>query len=152
MTLSKSTVATPTIVSPDPGSALNDDADDFGNDWGGFGEEDAKPPDDDPWAPAAPASSTSTTAFDDKGEPDFAGWLAAQHTVKKTTKNPLPKGLNKSSTASTTKSTRPTIGGRSSTAGSAATKRVVAPPKKATPKAEAPKKTNEEEEGWGDAW
>jgi SCY1-like protein 1 len=151
MTLSKSTANTPTIMSPDPVSGSNDDAEDFGNDWGGFGEDDAKAAHDDPWAPAAPSSSS--TAFDDKGEPDFAGWLAAQSTAKKTAKNPLPKGLTKLSAATTTKTTRPVVGGRSSTTGSAPTRKVVLPPKKAIPKVEAPKQTNEEEEeGWGDAW
>lgn len=48
-------------------------------------------------ASAATKPSTSTTLtsspFDDGGEPDFAGWLAAQNKPK--ARNPLPKGLNK---------------------------------------------------------
>jgi SCY1-like protein 1 len=151
MTLSKSSANTPTVLSPEPVSSFNDDAEEFADDWGGFGEEENKQ-EDDPWAPSAPTTSTSSTAFDDKGEPDFAGWLAAQSTAKKPTTKSLPKGLTKSSTGTSSKSTRPVIGGRSSTTGSATTRKVVAAPKKEIKKVEEPKKNEDEEEGWGDAW
>lgn len=152
MTLNKSSASIPSIISPDPAAAFNDDAEDFGDDWGGFAEDSkAKEDDDDPWADAAPATSTSTNAFDDKGEPDFAGWLAAQSASKKTTKNVLPKGLTKSTA---TKTTRPILGGRSATTGSTGStaKKVIAAPKKEAPKVEAKKSNEDEEEGWGDAW
>ncbi|OAK99700.1 ARM repeat-containing protein [Phaeosphaeriaceae sp. SRC1lsM3a] len=154
----KSTTTIPTVMSPDPAAAFDDEAEDFDNDWGGFGDdtETAEPPtqeeEEDPWGTPAVSKPTTTTSYDDKGEPDFAGWLAAQSQGKKPLKNPLPKGLNKSTTTTTTaKSTRPVIGGRSSTTGSATTRKVVVPPKKEVKK-EEPKKNEDEEEGWGDAW
>jgi SCY1-like protein 1 len=155
MALSKSSTNTPTILSPDPAAAFNDEAEteDYDDGWGGFGEPEdssSKAIDDDPWATPPATSTTSTSAFDDKGEPDFAGWLAAQSNAKKPLKTGLPKGLTKSTTA--TKSTRPVIGGRASTTGSAATRKVVIAPKKEAPKVEEKKAKEDEEEGWGDAW
>ncbi|KAH7355616.1 armadillo-type protein [Pyrenochaeta sp. MPI-SDFR-AT-0127] len=146
----KSSVSIPTITSPDPAAALDDEAEDFNDDWGGFGDDTSKPQDEeeDPWGAPSISKSTATTSFDDKGEPDFAGWLAAQSTAKKVTKNPLPKGLAKPTSSSTA---RPTIGARASTTGSTAAKKVVAAPKKEVKKP-APKANEEEEEGWGDAW
>ena len=85
--------------------------------------------------------------FDDKGEPDFAGWLEAQSQAKKKiVARPLPKGLT------TTKSTRQKLGETSRLAGnttaSVAGKKTVAPMRAAT-KFE---QKEEEDEGWGDAW
>jgi SCY1-like protein 1 len=147
----KSTASIPTITSPDPAVAFDDEEEDFNNDWGGFADEEDKPQneEEDPWATPAVLKPTSTTSYDDKGEPDFAGWLAAQSHAKKTTKNLLPKGLSKAS-APAAKTARPIVGGRSSTSGSSARK-VVVPPKKEVKK-ETPKSNEEEEEGWGDAW
>jgi SCY1-like protein 1 len=157
----KSSTAIPTTNSPDPSAGFDDEAEDFNNDWGGFGDDDnpaTHDEDDDPWGTPAVSkpASTTTTSFDDKGEPDFAGWLAAQSGAKKTTKNLLPKGLNKSTTGSSgLKPARPIIGGRASTTGSATTttttrKVVVAPPKKENKDEKHAKE--EEEDGWGDAW
>ncbi|KAL6706145.1 Nuclear aminoacylation-dependent tRNA export pathway component [Coniothyrium glycines] len=153
---SKSSATIPTIASPDPASAFNDEAEDFNNDWGGFGDDDgfdvdkaAKIADkeDDPWGtPTVSKSTTATPSYDDKGEPDFAGWLAAQATAKKPAKTALPKGLGKP----VAKSTRPVIGVRASTTGSATRKVAVAP--KREDKKDVGKKNEEEEEGWGDAW
>ena len=86
--------------------------------------------------------------FDDKGEPDFAGWLEAQaQAKKKIVAKPLPKGL------AATKSARPKLGEKSSSTGNPSTsvagKKTVVPVKKATPKVE---QRGEEDEGWGDAW
>ena len=75
-------------------------------------------------------TTASAAAFDD-GEPDFAGWLAAQ-SQKKPTKA-LPKGLSKSSAAK-----KP--------AAKSATKRIAA--KKIDMK---PKETDDDD-GWGDGW
>jgi SCY1-like protein 1 len=108
--------------------------------------------DEDPWGAPAVSKPTTATSYDDKGEPDFAGWLAAQSKGNKTTKNPLPKGMAKPSSTTSTKSARPIVGGRASTTGSATTTRkVVVAPKKEVKKDE-PKVKEEEEEGWGDAW
>jgi SCY1-like protein 1 len=157
----KSSATVPTITSPDPSVAFDDEAEDFDNDWGGFANDDnidingnaAKANDDpeDAWGAPSVSKPSTTTSYDDNGEPDFAGWLAAQSQGKRTVRAPLPKGLTKSTT-STTKTTRPVIGGRSSTTGSATTARkTVAPPKKEVEK-EEPKAKEDEEEGWGDAW
>jgi SCY1-like protein 1 len=150
----KSTANIPTISSPDPAAAFDDEAEDFNNDWGGFADEEEKPQDEeeDPWGtPAVSKPTSSTTSYDDKGEPDFAGWLAAQSNSKKVTTKPLPKGLMKS-TVTVAKKTRP-VTGRASTTGS--TRKVVVPPKQEVKK-EVPKAAEEEEEeeaeGWGDAW
>jgi SCY1-like protein 1 len=151
----KSSANIPTVKSPDPAAAFNDEAEDFDGDWGGFADDDgfgngtaAKDEEEDPWGTPAVSKPTSTTSFDDKGEPDFAGWLAAQNQTKKAVKNPLPKGLAKSSTTPAAK--RPIVAGRSSTTGSATRKVVVAPKKEV--KKEEPKSKEDEVEGWGDDW
>lgn len=156
---SKSSTIIPTVTSPDAVTSFDDEVEDFDNEWGGFGDDDrmgakTTEPDDqddeDPWGAPSVSKPTSKISYDDKGEPDFAGWLAAQSTAKKIVKNPLPKALSKPS-APATKSTRPVVGGRSSTTGSATTRKVVVPPKKEVKK-ETEKSKEEEEEGWGDAW
>jgi SCY1-like protein 1 len=145
----KSTASIPTIKSPDPAAAFDDEAEDFNNDWGGFADEGDKPQvEEDPWGTPAVSKPSSTTSYDDKGEPDFAGWLAAQSSAKKTTKSALPKGLTKSA-APAAKAARPVVGSRSSTG--TTTRKVVVPPKKEIKK-EEPKANEDEEEGWGDAW
>ena len=151
----RSAATIPQVTSPDPVAAFEDEAEDFNDDWGGFADEDdtAQNEEDDPWGTPSVAKPTSTSAYDDKGEPDFAGWLAAQSNAKKTIKNPLPKGLTKPTTStSTAKSSRPVIGGRASTTGSATTtKKVITAPKKEVKKV-VPQANEDEEEGWGDAW
>jgi SCY1-like protein 1 len=90
-------------------------------------------------APTSPAPAT-TVPYDDGGEPDFAGWLAAQSKSK--TKKALPKGLNKTGTSKD-------LPVRSATTSRTATSRAPAKPAKVidtTPKDEG------EEDGWGDAW
>jgi SCY1-like protein 1 len=155
----KSSTAIPTRSNQDSPTGFEDEDEDFNNDWGGFGDDDgvsgntnakALEEEEDPWGTPAVSKPTSTTSYDDKGEPDFAGWLAAQSGAKKTTKNPLPKGLAKSSVSTMPPSTKPArpVGVRASTTGSTTvTRKVVAAPKK-----EAPKEKEDEEEGWGDAW
>lgn len=142
-------------MSPDPAAAFDEEEEDFNNDWGGFADDDggvneaALNEEDDPWGAPSVSKPTSTTSYDDKGEPDFAGWLAAQSQGKKIAKSPLPKGLAKPAAG---KSTRPIIGGRASTTGSATTTRkVVVPPKKEVKK-EEPEEKEDEVEGWGDDW
>lgn len=62
----------------------------------------------------APTRVPTSPAFDDGGEPDFAGWLAAQAQAKSKSKSPLPKGLSK---PSATMQVRPTLGERSRSSG-----------------------------------
>lgn len=103
--------------------------------------------------PAPPTVS----AFDDGGEPDFAGWLAAQ-SQKKPGAKPLPRGLAKPVVRDLG---RPGAAGRASSAGNlgiaGAKKTVVAAPK-AIPKPTVVKKVDTkpkdtgEDDGWGDGW
>lgn len=147
----KSSTLVPTIASPDPAVSLNQEADEFDNEWGGFGDDDGvdnNRGDEDPWSTPPVSKPAATTSYDDQGEPDFAGWLAAQASTKKATKNPLPKGLSKPS-APAAKSMRAINGGKLSTNEPVAAKKIL--PKK-TKEVKETKKSNEEEDGWGDAW
>lgn len=129
-------------------------ADDFGAAWGDEGDDG-----DDPWgepvdkpSSAAPAAA----AFDDQGEPDFAGWLNAQAAAKQAVKKPLPKGLSKNSPAglkpaavrstSSLGARKPIIGASSGVGAKLPAKKVV------EAKKPEPAKQEEDEEGWGDAW
>ncbi|KAI9054031.1 hypothetical protein LZ554_001204 [Drepanopeziza brunnea f. sp. 'monogermtubi'] len=105
-------------------------------------------------APAeAPKSKVSAKPFDDDGEPDFAGWLAAQ-SGKKPGAKPLPKGLAKPAPTNV----KLAAVGRAATTGSmgsaTAKKALVASkPKPVAAKKinTAPKETGDED-GWGDGW
>lgn len=101
----------------------------------------------------------TVVTFDDAGEPDFAGWLAAQSQAK--AKKPLPKGLSKP-TQAPKNSAKPTTGTQEHTAASAST---VAGVKKSSAIASRsntakiakvidtkPKENDEVDDGWGDAW
>ncbi|KAL4999589.1 armadillo-type protein [Aspergillus recurvatus] len=139
--LGRSISAQPTSVreeNPQP-------ADDVYDAWGAMDDvdEDGWGNDEDPFnAPSTTIPATSkpkanTAPYDDGGEPDFAGWLAAQSKAKK----PLPKGLGNSKTTSITRTASP-----SSTAKPAA--KAAAPAKKIDTKP----KDEDEDDGWGDAW
>ncbi|KAJ5777501.1 hypothetical protein N7520_000747 [Penicillium odoratum] len=84
-----------------------------------------------PSSPDPSANKSSAVPYDDGGEPDFAGWLAAKSQAK--TKKPLPKGLGKvgSNLAATKSSTKPRV---------PTAKKIDTKPK------------DEEDDGWGDAW
>jgi SCY1-like protein 1 len=118
----------------------------------GWGDDGAGWDDDagaaDPFAaPPAQSNALDSTAFDDKGEPDFAGWIAAQS--KQKAKNPLPKGLAKTSAAGS----RPGLGAKANSTGNPGAKKVVAKPK-IVPKvvAKAEPEEEEEDDAWGEAW
>jgi SCY1-like protein 1 len=95
--------------------------------------------------------------FDDGGEPDFAGWLNAQAQAK--AKTDLPKGLSRSSTASTA---LPGAESRrmasSNTKNTASTKKIVTKPRPTptTTKKPVDTKPNDQgwtdDDGWGDGW
>lgn len=140
----------------------------FTNDWGSWDEPASNPAttaDDNPWDDAAwgdeaqaddldpfaeqPKKNNApgvTAMFDDKGEPDFAGWLEAQSQAKRKVGGgkPLPKGLSKVS------GSRPGLGGKSNSTGntSAAAAAKKAPAKKVASSVEK----EDYDEGWGDAW
>lgn len=108
----------------------------------------------------APSSRTRSpkpqpaSKYDDEGEPDFAGWLAAQSQAK--SKKPLPKGMTKSSNA------RPSLADRTISTGTMGSEvgakklsnttskpKVTVPVKRIDTK---PKETEQIDEGWGDDW
>lgn len=120
-----------------------DEPDDVYEAWGAMDDEDGERADD-PFSPAAttvsstlsaPASKPAPVPYDDGGEPDFAGWLAAQSKAKKT----LPKGLSKTTSAASS--------ARSASRNSTTKPKTVAPVKKIETK---PKE--EDLDDWGDAW
>lgn len=114
---------------------------------------------------AKPAPTPAAAAFDDGGEPDFAGWLAAQSKSK--AQKPLPKGLAKTpGTSTSTLNVRPTGPARSASAGPTSSANAVKRPtvhasrttsnatvkkdvKKEVPK---PKEPEVNDDDWGDAW
>ncbi|KAL4888450.1 armadillo-type protein [Aspergillus ambiguus] len=129
---------------PAPVTQGVEDFDDGYDAWGAIDDEDTEQKAEDAFDPFSPistatASSTSAAAaqkstpvpYDDGGEPDFAGWLAAQSKAKK----PLPKGLNKTPVSRT--SSR-----------NSATKAKPVVPKKIDTKP----KDDDVDDGWGDAW
>jgi SCY1-like protein 1 len=134
---------------PPPKEPEEEVADDVYDAWGAIDDDDEdEQKDDDPFASPAPSTSSITriapkpkvapVPFDDGGEPDFAGWLAAQSQAK--AKKALPKGLNKSSSTATSAS-------RTSATTASKPKTVVAPAKKIDTKP----KEEEADDGW-DAW
>ncbi len=95
--------------------------------------------------------------FEDDGEPDFAGWLAAQ-AGKKAGGKPLPKGLAKPANGSTT---RPAAARAASTGGvaglgagakKAATTTALKPKPAAAKKIDTAPRETGEDDGWGDGW
>jgi SCY1-like protein 1 len=108
-------------------------------------------------APTKVASSVAPSAanpFGDDGEPDFAGWLAAQ-AGKKPGSKPLPKGLAKS----TSNTNRPASVGRAATTGSVSgiaakkTAGTVSKPKPVTAKKiDTTPAATDDDDGWGEGW
>lgn len=106
---------------------------------------------------STPKTSTSSAAnpFQDDGEPDFAGWLAAQQ-KKPGAGKPLPKGLAAKPAAS---NGRPAPAARVATTGSVGgtgTKKAAVTDVKAKPvvakKIDTAPKVTDEDDGWGDGW
>lgn len=88
--LTRNDSATPSLlVSETP------DQDDVMDAWGTMDDDDDNFFDAPAAKPNDKNTTTSTASFDDGGEPDFAGWLAAQNKPKAS--KPLPKGLSKAS-------------------------------------------------------
>jgi SCY1-like protein 1 len=149
------TEETPNFDGPDN---RNDDAFDA---WGTMDDEDDTFFDATASRKRTPSPGPAA-AFDDGGEPDFAGWLAAQSQAK--AKKALPKGLAKSTTSSSASlNVRPGLADRTISTGSMGSgvgarklASTTAKPKVTAPvvkKAEV--KTNQPEvaeDDWGDAW
>jgi len=116
--LHRQAVATPPVLSARTSTSSNandyfaDPAEDDGDAWGDMEGENFFD------APSDPAPNTSIPAaanpFQDDGEPDFAGWLAAQQ-KKPAAGKPLPKGLAKPAISN---GNRPAAAGRIATTGS----------------------------------
>ena len=151
--LHRQVLASPSVVSPrvsTPTSTEGDDSwepEDDGDAWGDMAEETFFDASD-----SAPKSgSVAANPFDDDGEPDFAGWLAAQNGKKPSTK-PLPKGLAKSSG----NVSRPGVGGRPATTGSIGAKKLPVSLLKTKPavvkKVDTAPKVQDDDADWGDGW
>ena len=155
-----STAASQTEVANYFGADSNDNEEAF-EAWGTMDDE------DDTFFDAKAANKPAAgpgpaVPFNDGGEPDFAGWLAAQSQAK--AKRPLPKGLAKSGSGTRTGlSARPTAVGRTISTGSVGTgtgaKKLgstISKPKVTAPvvkKAEIkPKASEAADDDWGDAW
>ncbi|KAJ2895933.1 armadillo-type protein [Zalerion maritima] len=130
-----------------------DDDDAFGDAWGAEPSAGKSTPPSSSSPPAAkkspmaakkatPSSAMAATPFlgsNDDGEPDFAGWLAAQAEKKKggVGAKPLPKGLSKG-------------GAKKGITGAAAKKPMAAPKKKTVDL--KPKDDVGDDDGWGEGW
>lgn len=122
-----------------------EEGDDVFDAWGAMDDEEK---DGDPFTAAVTSPSASaqvsssnkapTVPYDDGGEPDFAGWLAAKSQTK--AKNPLPRGLTKAASTNNvvTRSTPST-----------AKPRTVVAAKKIDTK---PKDEGADDDDWGAAW
>ncbi|KAI9729899.1 MAG: hypothetical protein M1818_008339 [Claussenomyces sp. TS43310] len=107
--------------------------------------------------------AVATNPFDDNGEPDFAGWLAAQ-SQKRPGGKALPRGLGKPTTSSTSSNTSRPAANRSATTSNAiggagvkkagivtATNTQAAKPTVAK-RIDTKPKVVDDDEGWGDSW
>lgn len=143
-----STTSPPESFTSDAPETEDFDAGAWGDDNNGDNATSAKEDDDtaaafDPFGSIPANSSAPAVPFDDKGEPDFAGWLSAQSQAK--SRKPLPKGLVKPATSA---ASRPTIAKSKSTGTATSTTANRA----ALVKKPEVKKAVVEDEGWGDAW
>ncbi|OAT06075.1 SCY1 protein kinase [Blastomyces gilchristii SLH14081] len=124
--------------------------------WGAIDDEDNEDDGSDAFydakgspSPSLPTTSTHTP-FDDGGEPDFAGWLAAQSKAK--SKRPLPKGLSKSTNTKVAGATRLTSTSKASVPSSKSSSvkgRTSSQPAKTI---DTKPKEDAGEDDWGDAW
>ena len=158
------------LVAPtvDESWGIDDTAEEADEAWGTMDDDDdtffdtsAKP------APMK-TQAKPTPAADEKGEPDFAAWLAAKQATTTIKKGPLPKGLATAAKPLAPKAlastvTRPTSSLPARSAPPAVAPRIPATTtavKPTTTKASiAPKvvkaaatKVKDEDDGWGDAW
>ncbi|KAH6668395.1 kinase family protein-like protein [Halenospora varia] len=97
--------------------------------------------------PSSKPAPSAANPFEGNGEPDFAGWLAAQ-AGKKPGAEALPKGLAKPTNGRPTHASRVQSTGN---VGAAAAKKVPAKPVVAKKIDTAPK-NDDGDDGWGDGW
>jgi SCY1-like protein 1 len=151
------TARSSTSQPPEPEETIEDDVMDA---WGTMDDDGDNFFDASSNRTAKPPSVAPAAAFDDGGEPDFAGWLAAQSKAK--AQKPLPKGLTKPNTVGGL-NVRPTAPARSASAGAGTTniKRptvasarttTIATVKKEFKELPKPKEADLNDDDWGDAW
>lgn len=141
--LARSQSARPVPVVHEEWPQEEEEGDDVFDAWGAM-DDDEKDMDPFTAAVASPnalspdpmASRPAATPYDDGGEPDFAGWLAAKNQAK--TKNPLPKGLGKAASTNSAP-TRSTVAGAKPRTVAASAKKIDTKPR-------------DEDDDWGDAW
>jgi SCY1-like protein 1 len=92
------------------------------------------------------AVPSAANPFGDDGEPDFAGWLAAQ-AGKKPGSKPLPKGLAKTGVPTANRSASGGVTTMKKAAGMALKPKPIVAKKINT----APKEADNDD-GWGDGW
>jgi SCY1-like protein 1 len=139
-----SAVSTPEHFDDANANALAED-DDFDDAWGDMGDDDhSAPVDSSERESSAAAAKPSLNPFDDGGEPDFAGWLAAQAQSK--SNKPLPKGLAKPAGKVAAASKPSTT--------SASKVGAAAKPKPSAKKVDTKPKEEGwgDDDGWGDGW
>ena len=137
---------------PEPGPEPEGEDEDTLDAWGTMDDEE-NTFFDAPSGSGAKTTASKPVAYDDGGEPDFAGWLAAQSKSKST--KPAPKGLTKATNGGL--NVKPTAirslsAGPPSNAAKHAAKtasRTMIAPKKEVPK---PKEPDPTEDDWGSAW
>lgn len=150
--------ARPSSLRMSSSAILGVEDEDFGDSWGEMNEDDndtsawdapldaaqKTSPDTSmrPSMSSRPSTSTST-AYDDGGEPDFEGWLNAQAQAKKQSGKPLPKGL---APKKTTIPARPAVS-KSVSAAQASTAKAAPKPSK-----QVETKPASDDDDWGDAW
>ncbi|TVY83949.1 putative inactive serine/threonine-protein kinase scy1 [Lachnellula suecica] len=115
--------------------------------WGDMGEESFFDAPSEAPKPGSKPAPSAANPFADDGEPDFAGWLAAQ-SQKKPGAKPLPKGLGRPAAATRIASTGGVGGAGAKKAAATATKPKPVVAKKIDT---APKDTGDDD-AWGDGW
>lgn len=119
------------------------DADDGADAWGDMDDDDDgffDNPDDTSHKTKETATSAPSLPYDDGGEPDFAGWLAAQ-SQKKSGNKPLPKGLAKPK-SSIAGAPRAAPASKLSSSKPSAAKKIDM----------KPKESDFDDDAWGDGW
>jgi SCY1-like protein 1 len=121
--------------------------------WGDMEEESFFDASSEAPKPSSKPAPSAANPFDDGGEPDFAGWLAAQ-SQKKPGAKPLPKGLAKSNgrpAAATRIASTGGVGGAGAKK-AAATASSVKPKPVVAKKIDTAPKNSGDDDGWGDGW
>jgi SCY1-like protein 1 len=123
----------------------------FDDSWGNMEEDNYFDAPSEAPKPSSKPTPSAANPFEDNGEPDFAGWLAAQ-AGKKPAAKPLPKGLAKPTASRPGPTSRTASTG--GLGGAGAKKAAAVKPKPVVAKKidTAPKNTGDDDDGWGDGW